>query len=66
VPIRIENRDDLVARPPAAVLIMSSSFGTKIKARLAPLLPASLPVVTIDELVARDLAHSAASQTSQT
>lgn len=54
VPVRIENRDELIARPTAAILIMSSSFGTKIKARLSPLLP-HVPTVTIDELLSREL-----------
>jgi nucleoside-diphosphate-sugar epimerase/2-polyprenyl-3-methyl-5-hydroxy-6-metoxy-1,4-benzoquinol methylase len=50
VNVPVENRDDLVARPPARVLVMSKSFGKKIKERIVPLLPSTTQVTTLDEL----------------
>jgi carbamoyl-phosphate synthase large subunit len=50
VPIPVENGDELAARPTSRVLVMSTSFGAKIKARIAPRLPSSR-VTTLDELL---------------
>jgi SAM-dependent methyltransferase len=50
VPVAVENRDDLVKKPCGRVLVMSKSFGRKIKERLVPLLPAHVQVTTLDEL----------------
>ena len=50
VPIPVESMDALVARPCRRVLIMSASFGARIRARIAPLLPATTSIVTLDEL----------------
>jgi len=51
VPVAVESMDDLVARPCPRVLVMSASFGAKIKARLLPLLPAATRITTLRELL---------------
>jgi carbamoyl-phosphate synthase large subunit len=51
LPIAVEALADLVARPCPRVLIMSTSFGARIKTRIAPLLPASTRITTFGELL---------------
>jgi len=51
VPIAVESMEDLAARPCPRVLIMSASFGAKIRARLLPLLPAATRITTLGELL---------------
>jgi carbamoyl-phosphate synthase large subunit len=50
IDVRVETQDDLVARPTDRVLIMSRSFGGRIRARLTLLLPATTRVTGLDEL----------------
>ena len=49
--IPVESMGELVARPCSRVLIMSASFGDRIRARLTPLLPAGTAITTIDTLL---------------
>jgi hypothetical protein len=51
IPIAVEAMEALVARPCPRVLIMSDSFGDRIKARLTPLLPAATVVTTLGDLL---------------
>ncbi len=51
IAIPVEGEAQLRARPCARVLIMSTSFGAKIKARLASTMPASTDLCTLDELL---------------
>ena len=51
IPVPVEAMEDLVARPTPRVLIMSASFGDRIKARVAPLLPASTRWTTLDDVL---------------
>ena len=51
VGVAVESLDDLVARPCPRVLIMSASFGEKIRTRLLPLLPATTRITTLGELL---------------
>ena len=50
VPIPVESMNAMAARPCRRVLIMSASFGARIRARIAPLLPATTSILTLDEL----------------
>ncbi len=50
IAVAVENRDDLIKRPASRVLVMSKSFGKKIKDRLVPLLPSTTAITTLDEL----------------
>lgn len=51
IPIVVQSMDDLVASPCLRILIMSASFGVRIKTRLAALLPVSTRITTFAELV---------------
>lgn len=51
VRIAVESLEDLVVRPCPRVLVMSTSFGARIKARLLPLLPAATRLTTLAELL---------------
>jgi hypothetical protein len=53
IDVAVEDQEGLVARPPSRVLVMSTSFGAKIKTRIAPLVPETR-VVTLDELLRGD------------
>ena len=50
IPIPVEPMEALVARPCARVLVMSASFGQRIRSRIARLLPPTTRIVTLDEL----------------
>lgn len=54
IAIPIEHSDVLETAPPAETLIMSLSFGTRIAERLRTRLPASCPIVCLNELVSRE------------
>ena len=51
ISVAVESGDALVANPTKRVLVMSTSFGRKIKARLAPKLPPGTRITTLDELL---------------
>jgi carbamoyl-phosphate synthase large subunit len=51
IPIRVETLDELVARPCPRILIMSSSFGARIAARVRPLVPATTEITLIADLL---------------
>ena len=51
IPVAVESGDALVAKPTQRVLVMSTSFGRKIKTRLAPKLPPATRITTLDELL---------------
>jgi len=50
IPIPVEAPAALLARPCDRVLVMSASFGARIKARLAPLVPPTTRITTLAEL----------------
>ena len=51
ISVPVESMDELVIRPTDRVLIMSASFGAKIRARLAPLLPDDTRITELGELL---------------
>jgi len=51
IPIRVESQDELVARPCRRILIMSSSFGARIAARIRPLVPAATEITLLADLL---------------
>jgi hypothetical protein len=51
IPIRVETLDELVARPCARILIMSSTFGARIAARVRPLVPATTEITLLADLL---------------
>jgi carbamoyl-phosphate synthase large subunit len=50
IAVPVESSEALVANPCQRVLIMSTSFGTKIKARIIALLPPTTQITLLDEL----------------
>lgn len=51
IPIRIESREDLLRSPTDSVLIMSRTFGPNLAVELRKLLPASIKVLTVADLL---------------
>jgi carbamoyl-phosphate synthase large subunit len=51
IPIRVETLDELVARPCQRILVMSSSFGARIAARVRPLVPATTEITLLADLL---------------
>ena len=54
VPVVVESRAQLLAQPSARVLVMSKSFGDRIREDLQPLLPATTHIDTLDDLLRSD------------
>lgn len=50
IAVPVESSEALVANPCQRVLIMSTSFGAKIRARIAALLPVTTKITILDEL----------------
>jgi hypothetical protein len=51
IPIRVETLDELVAHPCPRILIMSSTFGARIAARVRPLVPATTDITLLADLL---------------